>query len=1402
MVILRRNMLMLRCAISLITALTFALSTPAQAQAPSTHVDEELASANRSFVEGRVKEGVERLTKLLREIDPQKDKDAYWRTSTSLIQMLSETENHSLAGQVLSALIATKIPESQSVYFQWTQFYLGRNLAYSGKADEGEKYLRALMAGDARLVHIPAQRAAAMLMSTIELDRRNIAQSAIWMRRAVIGTLVDKAAASEEIVDVLTHYANFLSRTRRLIEADNIFHKLARIYDQTFPHRGSKYLYFTSKYVSNLSGLGNFPGVDNVLKILNENVASVDVVANSVREGLFHDNLYQLARVSGLKPASSADEKPIVGRLKQITADFPSFSKTPSAGIAFSYYALVAGELDLAEQFISAIDPNAPLDDQDAAYELLLKSFIAARRSRFDESIALARDGLGRIALFHRLAENESSSRLPTLSIEERVVLSLILGLNSPHISTFDQASSLFQLQQYLTRDKGKLGLNSRAGRQRVRSDLQREDLRSRDRLMELRDRIMEKASEDLLARVLPIRNYSPGQTNDYGPLIRLEQIEDWISTADDKLQRSVPDFAMDSADRPIELDAIQKVIKPNEALVLHNIAGGSGFVTTCVNSKSWTFHVQGLGAEGFRKLGFDHKLLLSAVHATNEPSEVLDGEFPSESSYRLYQTFFNGIEECLRNKTHILIAPDPDFFSFPWNALLTEPPSKNHKFRHRDAAWIVKLYSLSLLPSVRSLYQLRTDLPPSRAKEHFLGIGDPNLKGAPERNKEIALAPLFTSRGVANRKAISALPALPETAEELQIAAKALGASESHILLGPKATERELRKQPLNDFRVISFATHAVVAGEIEGITEPSLVLSPGEDEDNQKNDGLLTASEIANLTFDANLVILSACNTAGSDGHASGRGLSGLADALFFAGARSIAVTQWSVDSETATLIGSGLISRSVGLGGGGVAEGLRKTMVDYIAAAKEDYLAHPRFWAAFIIAGDGAVRPLDGAAANDDDGNSIKLDWQHLPSSPADAEFTGIAAVYKSAFAIGMQKPPAGEKRAGSYVAKITGKNVAVIARDAEMARTGVVSLGDRVGILGYYPAGDKSSAVFRLMDTGGQEIWRFVVQDSPSWNFPISIIQTAEAYILLSIENSYLPSAGPSTLVLNLVSKSGVEIAHQRITLPLNQVWSSPSRVTSDANGNLTVAIVGDALQRSPQQPTMWTNPLTGSKIYCTQPNATVLLAIETKALKLQLQKQLNDAQIVSIRQNDGHLYAAVNFRTHCHLETNARLVEIDPKFGLRSLFETSYINSVEVKDFEVTPDYFVVVGSSQTFLPTALTTKILSLKELKTYQAPDVWSESFWEKNEQVGNGLILVLRKDGAVVADRIFPDLENRSISNVAAMGRDHFIAVGSAFGDRGWVVAFSLPKPGYDLRKNFASWLEWSRSLFYGAR
>src|SRR6185295_5441702 len=95
-------------------------------------------------------------------------------------------------------------------------------------------------------------------------------------------------------------------------------------------------------------------------------------------------------------------------------------------------------------------------------------------------------------------------------------------------------------------------------------------------------------------------------------------------------------------------------------------------------------------------------------------------------------------------------------------------------------------------------------------------------------------------TRGVGIKEAIRNLPRLPEASEELLAESKALGAPANDLLVGASATERSLRSKPLETYKIISFATHAFVAGEVDGTTEPGLVLSPGDEDDNPKNDGL----------------------------------------------------------------------------------------------------------------------------------------------------------------------------------------------------------------------------------------------------------------------------------------------------------------------------------------------------------------------------------------------------------------------------------------------------------------------------------------------------------------------------------------------------------------------------------
>jgi CHAT domain-containing protein len=1363
-----------------------ALAAPAHAQGTSPNWDNQLDAATRLVVEGRVKDGLDQLAGLFRRIDPEKDPLPYWRAGDALVEFLSQTENHALAGQILDSLHASKIPEGSPAAFRWMQVHLGRTLAHTGRADEGRKVLTALTGGDLRLVHTPAQRAAAVILSMGELDRDDVTQAAIWMRRAVVGTAIDKGAGSEEIVDVLTDYAVFLTRTRRLLEAGDLFFRLTPVHNKLFPPRSPKNLRFLTRFLLSLTSVGD-AAAPTAYKALEEGVAGVDIVASSVKDGLFFQELYQVAR-----------ERPgdIVDRLKAVISSHPGVAAEPRTLIYFCYFALLADDVPFADQMLAGIPAGSVLDNELSAYFTVLRSHVAARQGKFEESYALLQDGLTGIRRSHQRFENEAAGRLPTISIEERAILGATLAALATHVKSDAQANILFHVAQYLNRDKAKLGLNTQIVRRSVKSELQREATRTRDRLKDLRDRVMDEAVRTLLARALPSRAYTADHGDDYALLERLEEIEDKITRVDDQLHGNQSEFDSQRFEAPVDLADIQRRLLPNEALVMHSYTGTGRLLVSCFTSRGWTFHLPGRHSDAERQqISADERLLTAALHAGHQPSAELDASFPYESSYRQFEFLFGGLEACLRNKSLLLLATDPDLFAVPWNALLTKLPAPGTEFRHRTAAWLPSSYALSLLPSVRSLYQLRAALPASQAKQDFLGIGAPQLRGSSERTAPLELSALFASRGVANREAISRLPDLPEAADELQTIARATGTSSSRLLLGKDATERELRKQPLDDFRILSFATHAVVAGEIDGVTEPAIILSPGTDDANRGNDGLLTATEIASLKLDANLVILSACNTAAADGSISGRGLSGLADAFFFAGARALAATQWAVFSKTAKVLGSELVSRSqTGSKSVGVSEALRRTMVDYIAGAQDDHLAHPRFWAAFVVAGDGATAPLAAAGQTATMAGPITIDWEHLATSESDAEFASVANIGQSLYAMGIQKPQVGGKRAGRYLMKMVGGRAPeVAARESEVASIGVIPVGDKVGLLGFLPADNKTTAVFRLLEGDGRKIWEFQV-DSPLWNFPIAILNVADGYVLISIENDYSPQKTPSSLIATRLSASGATLSQMRYAIPISVDAFSWKSVALDQTGHLIVAVAGRT-KTSPTAPQMRTNPRTGSKNLCTRRETTVVFSIRPDDLRLQEQRELPDVSVVALRRRDDRVYAALSFTANCRLDRAFRLVELDPEFGLKSIVEVNNVNNLDIQDFAIAGNHFIVVGRIQVFLPTALTKEILGLERILDRKP---WDETKWETGDARWNGFILVVRRDGTPVADRVFADPRQRNLSSLASLGANRFAAAGSAFGDRGWAIGFTVGEPAGAARNGLLRLFDWLQGSF----
>lgn len=411
-------------------------------------------------------------------------------------------------------------------------------------------------------------------------------------------------------------------------------------------------------------------------------------------------------------------------------------------------------------------------------------------------------------------------------------------------------------------------------------------------------------------------------------------------------LAARAPQLIAPAGSEPLALDAVRASLAPDEAMLVAAVADSRTtlFAVTrdrvsMTTTPATAQHIAELVTRlrsGIAPQAAGASLALRGMPASrgaisDDPTAT---GFDFDASAQLHDMLFPApIHAAIARKPRLLIAANASLATLPLAVLAP----RQDKPGIRTAHWLIRDHILVTLPSIASVSATRSTGDSGHTVRSFFAVGAPVL--APP---DIALA--FRSANMARQ--VRDLPALPATEPELRSFGRALAAPEQRILTGANATERAIRAADLTRVNVLAFATHGLMAGDLDGLDEPALVLTP-----DGSDDGLLTASEIMRLRLDADWIILSACNTAaGASGDASG--LAGVARAFLYAGGRNLLVSHWAVRDDAAAYL-SGETVRKYGRGED-PARALRETMLRMIDRHPFDGAEQPVHWAPFVFVG----------------------------------------------------------------------------------------------------------------------------------------------------------------------------------------------------------------------------------------------------------------------------------------------------------------------------------------------------------------------------------------------------------------------------------------------------------------
>ena len=412
-------------------------------------------------------------------------------------------------------------------------------------------------------------------------------------------------------------------------------------------------------------------------------------------------------------------------------------------------------------------------------------------------------------------------------------------------------------------------------------------------------------------------------------------------TATDVALQSASPNYSQ-LVQQQVSADDVMKQLHPGEAFVATVLSPDAGWAFLLRDGHVTVAPIVG----GETKVAALVKRIRSSLDADQEPPPPFD----TDAAADLYTTVLGGVAGGLQGATSMTVVPSGPLLSVPFGLLLTGPAKPDAL---ASAPWLIKQIAIAHVPAAANFVSLRRVAGRSRATSPWFGFGD---------FQPVSLAQATVSFPIQScgdsAELLAALPPLPGAQGELDAVRQIIGGGKGDELLGSEFTADAVMKTSLKSYRILHFATHALLPTDLKCQNEPALITSPPTGA-HDASGALLTASDVAGLDLDADAVLLSACNTGGPAGAAAGESLTGLARSFFYAGARALLVTHWSVNDRTTAYLVALTLAKdkedpSLGLEGA-LAAAQRSMLADATGGLAGQ--AHPFYWAPLALIGEGA-------------------------------------------------------------------------------------------------------------------------------------------------------------------------------------------------------------------------------------------------------------------------------------------------------------------------------------------------------------------------------------------------------------------------------------------------------------